>query len=942
MDFRILGELQVLCDDRPLDLGSPRQQALLARLLISANEVVSSDRLLEDLWPYDMPDTARQILHVYVSRLRRSLGDERQRLERRGIGYCLKVDGDELDSATFARLATEGARAAGDGDTVAAQAALTTALSLWRGPALSDFPDDPFAREEAVRLERIRVDVLEQRLWADLGLGREGYVVEELRGLVAIHPLREAFWEQLMLALYRCGQQADALRAYEAARLYLATELGIEPGPALQSLELRILDHDTTLDVGVRHQPRSARLKVPAERTSFVGRTNELDRATSLLEHTRLLTIVGSPGAGKTRLAIRLASRVAPLFRDGVTFVPLASVRSTDFVHQAIASELGLRLIEDEDPTVTLHRHLGDVNLLLILDNFEQLIDGIDIIGGLLDASPEVVVIVTSRVPLRITGEQRFPIPPMATPTGSPEGDPGSLAEYEAVRLFVERAQSVDPSFELTDDNASAVGMIVQHLDGLPLAIELAAARVQDLDPFDLAARLDDRLGLLTDAPRDAEDRHQTMGAAIRWSAELLSRDDRRAFRSLGVFLGGFTLDAAAEVIGCDPDEAGVTVETLVSHNLIDRPGWAPDGRYAMLELIREYALAELNAHDELRGARQRHGEYFVDLAQRLERSLARDPGGGSGDRLRAELANIRSVLWFATDAPDAELGLTLAASIWRFWLTVDQLDEGRRWLETLLALDGGSSSAKARGLSALGGIAYWQGAYEASRDSYLAALELFRAYGDQLGEANTRYALSTTSIFLDDLDAGENYAVTARRMFKDLGNREGVGGTYMAQGHAEWWRGDHERALELFREALVCARETDDGVFASTVLVGVAVLEHLLDNREHALEVIVQAAEEAAELDNAHSVVWSLDVLAAMAVDRSPESAVTLAGAAESLRDEAGGGWTSETLGLENARHAASRHIDGEQIERAWQEGSVLSIDAAMERARHLGARSG
>ncbi|NHZ71282.1 MAG: hypothetical protein GWP18_06530 [Proteobacteria bacterium] len=336
-DFRILGELEVLQDGTLVDLGSPRQRALLARLVVSAGEVVSTDRLIDDLWYAATPDKAKRTLQVYVSRLRKALGDDGAVLERCGPGYRLATERDRVDASHFESLVEEGRLAFSSGDAEAARSLLGTALGLWRGPPLAEFPDDAFAREESARLEEERVSAEEARIWADLRLGQHTAVVSELNDLTVRYPFRETFWEQLMLALYRSGRQAEALRVYQRARSCLVDELGLDPGSGLRTMENRILSQDPTLDLVTSDGAAHESVRLPSYLTSFIGRREELERAVVLLKEERLLTITGAPGVGKTRFALEIARSLAHSFEHGGYFVPLAAVINPRLLHRAIA-----------------------------------------------------------------------------------------------------------------------------------------------------------------------------------------------------------------------------------------------------------------------------------------------------------------------------------------------------------------------------------------------------------------------------------------------------------------------------------------------------------------------------------------------------------------------------------------------------------------------------
>ena len=936
-DFRILGELEILQDGDSIELGSPRQRALLARLLIGSSHMVTTDRLVEDLWEGDPPDTARHSLHVYVSRLRKMLGGDGTRLERRGTGYRLQVEPAELDASRFETLATEGRAARARRDLDRASTQLRDALGLWRGPALADFADKGFARDEAVRLNELRLATFEERVWVDLDLGRHGEVVEELRDVVAQHPFRETLWEQLMLALYRAGRQADALRVYQSARSNLAKDLGIEPGPALRQMEERILAQDRSLDLLSAATPSGTRNELPLQRTSFVGRERELSQATELLGRSRLLTLTGPPGSGKTRLALRLAAEQAGEFPHGIFFVRLAPLADPQLMAGTIARTLGLRELSGESPLDGLRAFLQERRMLLVLDNFEQILGAGAQVGELLDSAPDVKVVVTSRAPLGIAGEQELPVPPLTVPHLDGAIDVDALAGYDAVALFAARAKAIDPSFDLTPSNAATVAEITMRLDGLPLAIELAAARVKLLTPDDILARLEKRLALLTGGPTDSSDRHRTMRDAIAWSYDLLDPADQALFRRLGVFLGGFTLEAAAAVAGLPDAEALDGVDALLSRSLLYRPVDVGEARFALLEMIRDLALEELVIAGEEHETLGRHARHFLRWAQWIEPQLTTKAQHSAMAMLAQEQDNIRGALRYACTAPDPDLGLLITGCTWRYWESSGQLLEGRQWLERLLATEGGSDPARAKGLIGLAGLAYWQGDYREALTRYEAALDLYRSTGDRYDEADTLYGMSMAATLNGDPVSGERFAAEARSIFEELGVRGGIGRVAMAEAMALHGQGDHARARTLWKAALGVSREVGDHHLAITQLIALGMYAFQDGETEEALAIACEALHDAVGLDSVLLTVWMLDFAAAFAAPTHPREAARLAGAVESLRVVSGAGMVLGPVEIDDARTVAGRSLSSAELEEALEGGRAMALDEAVAYAEQL-----
>jgi predicted ATPase/DNA-binding SARP family transcriptional activator len=758
MDFRILGPLEVLEGGRRLSLGGHKQRALLAVLVMNANEVVSSDRLIEALWDDEPPDRARKALQVLVSQLRKAIGKER--LETRAPGYRLGLDPDELDLERFQRLMTEGRP--------------EEALDLWRGHPLAEFAFERFAQAEIARLEELRVACLEERIDTDLAQGRHSDVVGELEALAHEHPLRERLRAQLMLALYRCGRQADALEAYREARRLLVEELGIEPSPQLQELQRAILSQAAwLLALPAKERVLGITPSLPAAANPLIGRRREL-RAVSdqFLAGARLVTVTGAGGSGKTRLALEVATSLRADFGQQAYFVPLAPVRQAELLPATIMSTLGIREGAGEPPLETLTHSLQGQGLLLVLDNVEHLLDAAPALAELLANCPLLKLLVTSRAPLHVSGEHEYPLEP--------------LPLKQAITLFTERARAVRPDF-VGDEEMLAV--VCARLDCLPLALELAAARSKLLSPQELLRRLEHRLELLTGGPRDLAERQQTLRATIEWSYELLDPDEQQLFACLGVFSGSCTLEAVECVCAGSIDQ----LESLVDKNLLTRRETEGEGRFLMLETIREYALERLGAAVGAEDIRRSHSDYFLGFAQLrvAELNQGQDAALGALDR---ELDNLRTAFAWAQEA-DPESALRLAAALSGFWYPRDQLAEGRRWLEAVLERPLAASRELALVMAELGRIDFFLGEIDAAAEWVDRALELAEAL--ELPEVLSE-AMNTNAILL-----------------------EGAG--------------RHQEALALFERALSIARDHD---LAKALMRALYNLAYQLDNSDRQVEM--------------------------------------------------------------------------------------------------------
>ena len=715
-DFRILGPLEVAVGGQPLSLAGARQRALLAILLLHAGETVSTDRLIDELWGDDPPEAGSAALRVRISQLRRVLGAAGELLVTRTPGYAMALAPDQLDLRRFERLVAAGDRALRQRDPAQAVKSLREALALWRGPPLADFSYAPFAQPAIVRLEELRVAAIELHVEAQLALGDHARLIGELQALVLEHPLRERLCGQLMLALYRDGRQAEALAAYRAARRRLVDEIGVEPGPGLHDLEGRILAQDDGLvrelhDDLLKHAPgfvsvvappatRLARrvdpLPPPPNRT--IGRAREVGALGARLRsgQVRLLTLTGPGGVGKTRLAIESARTVEADFADGACFVSFASLLRSEDVPAAILDALGIVLLSGESATQALERFLAAKQVLLVVDNLEHLPAAGSFIGGLLRACPALTVLATSREPLTLQAEERCPVLPLALPGPDAGEDPDAFARVDAVALFCERARAHDPGFHLGDGNADYVAEICRRVDGLPLALELAAARCGLLSPAEIAERLDAALSTPGVGVRDSPPRQQTLRATIDWSHDLLSRPEQACFARCAVFAGGATVDAAETLTGASLD----TLEHLVAKSLLvrRRRGDAPT-RLSMLETIRAYATKRFAAAADAERVRERHYDYFLATARRdgADRALCGPGGKEHLARLNAENDNLAAALGWAIGRGDAGRALAMVGALCGYWLMRERYAEATAWIDQALSLPGADADPALR-----------------------------------------------------------------------------------------------------------------------------------------------------------------------------------------------------------------------------------------------------
>jgi predicted ATPase/DNA-binding SARP family transcriptional activator len=707
--FGILGSVEVYgFEGRAVSVGGPRQVRLLALLLVHAGRAVSTDLLRDALWGGERPDGADKRVQMAVARLRKALDAVGGGAALRTVagGYQLVVRPDELDAQVFETTMRAGRRALIGGDPDGAAKMLGNALDLWRGAALSDVSYEDWAQLEIRRLEELRLDAVQARVEAQLRLNRSDAVLGELEALVAKHPEREQLVSQLMLALYRCGRQADALEVFQRTRNRLVEELGLEPGPALSAVQRKILAQDPALlpdapapTAGPARPPSASRL--PTAPTPLIGRESAIETALKLLRQPgrRLLSLTGPGGVGKTRLAIAVAERLAADFDGHAWFISLASLRDSSLVFDAIADELSIARPAGRTTRDVVTDYLRASRALLVIDNVEHLAGIEHELGALLSTCRDAVVLATGRAPLRLHAECELRVQPLAVSGDSPQPP--------AVALFVERWRAHQPEIALDAGQIELVRRICARLDGLPLAIELAAARAPIVSLQAMLTRLERRLPVLARGGADVPERQRTLEAAIGWSHDLLPPAEQEVFARLSVFVAGFTLDAAEAV--CEGADVLDILDRLVSKSLVlARPdNQSGESRFAMLETIREFASGRLRASGRDHAAHAAMIDYLCELARQQQWSILGPEYSESTRWFRRELDNFRATMQWARGAERFDVCLVLACALWWYLFPLGAVGEARKWLR--LGLAARDAPAELR-VNALAGLCYTAG----------------------------------------------------------------------------------------------------------------------------------------------------------------------------------------------------------------------------------------
>ncbi|MEU1003103.1 BTAD domain-containing putative transcriptional regulator [Streptomyces tibetensis] len=938
------------------------------------------ETLVHRLWGDSPPGRARNTLQNYVLRLRRALSCTvgGAPVLTRPHGYVIETVPDALDLHRFTALVRQGRTALDEGAAARAAPLLGEALGLWRGDPLSDLPAH-LLQGLVAALDEQRLDALELRIEADLALGRAADVLPELRGLIEKYPLRENFWSQRMLALFHCGRQGEALESYREVTALLADELGVAPGAGLRQVHRRLLTATPDLIAAraVRTASPSRDVDMPVEMTSFVGRETQVAEARRLLGTARLVTLTGLGGVGKTRLALRAAAEVAPSFADGVRLADLAPLSDADLLDRTVSDALGLRDQSARPAVDAMVSHLRDRSLLLVLDNCEHMVEHVaGLVLRLGRAAPGLRVLATSRQRLRTPGEHVLTVPALSLPaakgqargaTVRPEaGTEGAVAgaadaaaeaddpllRSEAVRLLLDRAAGSAPAFRLTARNREAVAQLCLRLDGIPLAIELAAVRLSAMTAEEILERLDDRFRLLSlPRPQTSARHHHTLRGIVDWSYDLCTGGERLLWNRLSVFSGGFDLEAAETVCageGVAREDVLDLLAGLVDKSIVVVNSSGDRARYGLLETIRQYGRQRLQEEDGTTRVRVRHSEYYRLTTVRAGRSWCGPREVDWLVRLRTELPNLRTALDYCASRDDlAKAGLQIAVNLarTRCWFFSSTLGEGRHWLERLLATgperspaqdvpdpsaetDPGASTLIAGALAMKAWIALCQGDNPAAETFLAECRAVAQELPDVASVAPVTYIEGAHAMLVRGDPASRELLAEARDRFRTGGQAGDAHMATMLWAMAEAFFGTRASASAA-RDVYVAEAEASGAEWARTWALwctGLVELRH--GEAERALAPLQEALAQQQAIGDSWGPVWGLETLAwAVSATGDCTRAAWLLGAAHRMRRDTGVALTGLRPFHEAHRTAEERvrgSLSSEEYTAAWSRGAL------------------
>ncbi len=941
--IELLGGLRISgADGEAIELSSRLAGRVLAYLALHLHRKHGREHLVDLFWPDDDIEEGRAKLSKALNTIRGWIaqvgvvpesGLLAGRSEIRLNSSIVVTDASELDEALTAAAQAQ--------DTTQRVRFLDDAVRHYRGELLPGFYDECFDAERN-RLSIAFESALQGLVLAHEQLGEIDSALEIALRAVALSPSNEDAHCAVMRLFALRGEPSAVTRQYHELERALEAELGEKPCENTRLL-METLAQSGCETRSARSASLPAQHNLPQPTTRFIGRDKEIAEVKDLLEKSRLLTMTGAGGCGKTRLAYRAVEDLLDQYPDGIWVAELAALSDSGLVPQAVANALRLREQPGMALNETLVEHLKDRSLLLVLDNCEHLLAACAGLADLiLRECPRVRILCTSRERLGVPGEQTYRVPSLSLPEQGRAATSEGLSEYEAVRLFVDRAQLQSTSFAITDRNAHALASVCRGLDGIPLAIELAAARVRSMSVEELNQHLDDRFRLLTDGSRTALPRQQTLRALIDWSYDLLNEAEKALLCRLSVFAGGWTVDAAEKVCsggGVADREVLDVLTSLVDKSLVVTEEKDGATRYSMLETIRQYALDRLQESDDGDAWQDRHLAHFLDLAEEAESGLVGADQKEWHNLLETEHDNLRAALRHSlTMTGDSGCGLRLAGALWRFWEGRGHLTEGRAWLFGLLATaptdSGGSERAKA--LNAAGLLAFRQGDYPSARALYEESLAIYRELGDRRGIAHSLNNLGNVACEQGDYPSARALFEESLAIYRELGDRRGIAISLGNLGNVAYDQGDYPSARALYEESLAIHREMGDrwGIAASLNNLGNVACDQ--GDYPSARALHEESLAIRRELGDQRGIAQSLEGLAPVAAALAePHRAARIWGAAERLREEIGAPLPpNERPRYERQVATARAALGSETFAAAWAEGRAMSMEQAIDYA--------
>jgi predicted ATPase/DNA-binding SARP family transcriptional activator/Tfp pilus assembly protein PilF len=979
LEVRLLGLFEVKYKKKQISIPSRPAQSLFAYLILSAGTSHRREKLAGLFWPDSLDETARGNLRHALWQMRKSLPSSAEYLLADDISITFDASAEYwLDAAELERLSNN-----------ASSNELIAILSEYRGELLPGFYDEWVVLEREhlnsvfeKRMARLMSMLQNEHRWPDILDWGERWI--------KLGQKPEPAYRALMTAHAAKGDMSKVAATYERCVKSLR-KLGIEPSEQTHELFERLKTGKEKFEQQPSLAPTNAilegqpRTNLPVPLTSFIGREKAVEEILRLLSKNRLVTLTGPGGVGKTRLAIQSSNKVLSKSKDGVWWIELAPLTDETLVPQALAKSLGVREIPNQSLNETLSKFLRSKQLLLVLDNCEHLIVGCaQLADSLLSVCPNLKILATSREPLGLISEVLWSVPILSLPNPQRISLTDLLMQYEGIRLFVERACAVRSDFSLTERNALSIAQVCQRLDGMPLAIELAAARVKMMSVSEIAKRLDDRFNLLTGGSRTALPRHQTLRAAIDWSYDLLSQPEQSFFNRLSVFAGGFTLQAAEEVAARgDVLKSQVTdlLGQLINKSLITVESPSEDGeidtRYDMLETIRQFAHEKFLETGEAEQVRQSHRDYFVAFVEQAEPKLK----GGEQiewlDRLEVEHDNWR-VAWDCAIESDSELALRLASALLYFWLIRGNPSEGSEWLAKLLerTKQWGPTVLRTHALIVAGRLADFQNDSAAARLLLEQALSIARASGDKKEIAFALLWLGRTALRRGDDQIAQSLIEEGFKIYQELQDEWGIEIVFQRLAELAATRGDHGKADEYFIKSLARYRDRGDRFMAGEVLNALGEMARFEGDYERAGTFYEQALEILRDLRSRFPSTHPLFNLAWVSLHRGnyqkaiaqfeeslklnreygdtigmveclggfaailgmtgkPELAARLFGAVESLLESSGIAGRierSDQIEYDHYSAAVRAQLDEETFARAWRLGRAMTLEQAIE----------